>query len=188
MPRKMKTRNLLIVVAVTAFLSALVGGAISYEFFRLHPSEVLRAQSIEIEDSNGQVRGRLGSEKDGGVFLRFVTPEQKTVLSLGEQGRGSDSDAESALTPIIQMNAKDGRRAVTMTTSNESNGVLAFDSEKRWNTLVLGYYPIDEMSLSGKNLFAWGLAVKRDYGQTGIGIIDKAGPPAIYVAPQPSSK
>jgi len=183
----MKTTHLVTVVAITALCSAFIGGAISYEFLQKLPVEVLRVQSIEIEDSNGRVRGRLGSEKDGAVLLRFMTPDQRLVLSLGEQGQGSTVDPEATLAPMIQMNGKDGRRSITMTTFNNGNGILAFDGEKRLSTLLLGYYPLAD-DVAGKNPFAWGLAVKREYGETGVGIVGKAGPPAIYVAPQPLSK
>ncbi len=73
---------------------------------------------------------------------------------------------------------------MTMTTSNNGNGIIAFDSEKRWNTLLLGYYPLDEEAVAGGNRFAWGLAEKRAYGETRVGLVDKVGPPAIYIAPE----
>ncbi len=83
----MKTAHLVIVIAITAVSSAFIGGTISYELLSKRPAEVLRVQSIEIEDSKGQVRGRLGSEKDGAVLLRFMSPNQRPVLSVGSWDR-----------------------------------------------------------------------------------------------------
>jgi len=188
MPFKMKLPNLLIVVVLTATISALIGGALSDQLFHRQTNEVLRVKGLEIEDSKGRVRARLDTEADGGVFLRFVSPEQTPVLSLGELGPKSNADSGSPSAPLMQMNDVNGRRSLTMTTYQNGNGVLAFDSEKRWNTLLLGYFPLDEDVASSPQLFEWGLAVKHHYGETGVGIVDQAPASTIYVSPQTSHK
>lgn len=185
---EMKLRSVLILVGLTAALSTFIGGVLSYEFLRRQTNDVLKVKVLEIEDANGLVRGRLGTEADGGVFLRFVSPEQKAVLSLGEVGPHPNADLELESAPLIQMNDKDGRRSVTMTTFHNGNGILAFDSETRWNTLLLGYFPVDEDVASSPPLFEWGLAVSHNYEQTGVGIADQAPGSSKYLAPQTPHK
>jgi hypothetical protein len=182
----MKNTTLFFAAALISLFSALLGGALSYQLFRYRTHGYLKVQGIEIVDSNGHLRSRLGTEKDGGAYLRFISPEREPVLSIGIQG--TSTEAQSVSAPILQMNNKRDHQAITMTTTQGGNGIIAFDSEKRQNTLLLGYYGlIGETNETGFQ-YAWGLAVKREHGETGVGIVDQPGFPAIYVSPQTTHK
>lgn len=182
----MKTAYLLSSAALISLCSAFLGGVLSYEFFCHRPIENLRVRNIEIEDSKGQVRAGLGAEEDGSAHLRFLSLHQEPLLLIGTEVEDSNSKAGARQLPSIQLNAQDGGRAITMSTSEGGNGILAFDSKDRSNTLLLGYYGIDgDVRPLNADRFAWGLHISREHGETGVGIVDMQGFPAVYISPAP---
>ena len=181
----MKTAHLFLAAALISIFSALLGGVLSYELFLHRPIKVLRTQAIEFKDSSGRSRGQIGTDDNGGAFLRFLSPEQTEEVAIGIQGRGSETD----LAPIVQLSDRSGRRAVTLSTANGGNGILSFDSENRHGTLRLGYFPLGDDYQSSKNLqYEWGLAIGSEYGSTGVGIIDEPGNNVSYISPSLRSK
>ncbi|MGD0940253.1 MAG: hypothetical protein ABR905_11125 [Terracidiphilus sp.] len=182
----MKTVYLLSAAAVISFFSASAGGLLTYKFLCHKTIEKLRVQHLEIEDSKGRVLAGLGDEEDGSARLRFLSPHQEPLLLIGTQVEDFGSKAGARQLPFIQLNAQDGGRAVTMSTTEGDNGIIAFDSQNRVSTLLLGYYDIggDVRPLKADQ-FAWGLRVIREHGETGVGIVEKQGFPAVYISPAP---
>jgi len=182
----MKTVYLLSAAAVISLFSASVGGLLTYEFLCHRTIENLRVRHLEIEDSKGRVLAGLGAEEDGSARLRFLSPHQEPLLLIGTEVEYPGSKAETKQRPFIQLNAQGGGRAVTMSTTEGDNGILAFDSKDRVSTLLLGYYDIGgDVRPLNADRFAWGLHISREHGETGVGIVDTQGLPAFYISPAP---
>jgi len=183
----MKTVYLLSAAAVISLFSACAGGLLTYEFLCHRTIETLRVRHLEIEDSKGRVLAGLGAEEDGSARLRFLSTHQEPLLLIGTEVEDSSSKAEIKELPFVQLNAPDGRHAIEMYTYQGGNGVISFDSEKRSSTLMLGYYGVNGcIRPVGGDHFAWGLHISREYGETGVGIVDKSGFPAEYISPVPN--
>jgi hypothetical protein len=178
----MKMTTLFPIILLTSICSAVLGTVLGYELFQHRSIDELRVHQIEIEDSDGKPRAHLGVEGDGGVYLRFLTPDQKDSVLLGVQGGSVPSSIVDSSTPLLQLNARNGRPALSISTFNE-DGIVAFSDEKRDNTMLLGHFPLPEQQTVTGNLFAWGLHIRREHGETGIGIIDRPGLPVGYISP-----
>ena len=180
----MCTWKLIFAGSCISLFSGTLGGVLSYEFLRGRILNKLSVHELEITDGNGQVRSRLGTDDNGGGYLRFLTPHKETVLLLGSQG-GTEFHGE----PLVELSDTNGNRAIGMGTYKNGNGVIAFDSERRLNTMLVGYYPVDEDVIPPDGLsYIWGVNIKLEHRSTGLGIIDNGKFPEEYVVPQSSRR
>jgi hypothetical protein len=180
----MKTRSLIFVILSSSLCSGILGAVLGCELFRHSVVDIMRVHQIQIEDSQGRIKAKLHVEKDGGAYLRFLTPDMQDAVVLGESGNDSMSAPRTAPAPVLQFNAQSGRGALRISTDSSDNGIVAFSDFKRENTLLLGYYPLPEQPAAASGTkYAWGLHVRREHGETGVGIIDTPGLPVDYISP-----
>jgi hypothetical protein len=181
----MKVQTSISVVILSSLCSAILGTALGYEIFSHRAIDVLRVHQIQIEDSQGAIKAKFQVEKDGGAYLRFLTPDKQDAVVLGEPGNGSISNTRTVPAPVLQFNAQSGRQALRISTDSADNGIVAFSDLNRENTLLLGYFPLPEQPPASGTKYAWGLHVRREHGETGVGIIDTSGLPVDYISPVP---
>ena len=151
-------------------------------FFNTDPSTNLECIKLRSRIRKVSLERISALKATGGVYLRFLTPDQKDSVLLGVQGGSAPSSVADSSTPLLQLNARSGRPALSISTFNE-DGIIAFSDEKRDNTMLLGHFPLPEHRTVTGNLFAWGLHIRREHGETGIGIIDRPGLPVGYICP-----
>jgi hypothetical protein len=156
-----------------------------YEIFLHRTLDVVRAHQIQIEDSHGAIKATLAAEQDGGVYLRFLAPENQGGIRLGEQGQDTRTNAGTDPAPILEFNTKNGLTALRMSADSEDNGFIAFSDRKRENTMLLGHFPLPTDLTADKPMYEWGLHVRREHGETGVGIVDTLGLPVDYISPVP---
>lgn len=180
--------NLLIPVVL---LSSLCGGAVGaisvYEILLHRTVDVVRAHRIQIEDANGATKATLATEQNGSVYLRLFAPDNRESVLLGEPGQGARSDAGAVPEPALEF-SKDGQPTLRISADSRSNGIIAFSDRQRENTMLLGYFPLPTDLTTGGPKYEWGLHIKREHGETGIGIVDSPGLPVDYISPVPHGK
>jgi len=183
----MKMRSLISVVVLSSIFGGFVGAISVYEIFLHCTQDVVRAQRIQIEDNHGAIKATLAAEQDGSVFLRFLSPDDRGSIRLGEQGHDARANAGTGSAPILEFNTKDGLTALRMSADREDNGIIAFSDRKRENTMLLGHFPLQTDFVPGKPKYEWGLHIRREHGETGVGIVDGDGLPVDYISPFPHS-
>ncbi|MGB6192439.1 MAG: hypothetical protein WBF42_08230 [Terracidiphilus sp.] len=183
----MKMQSLMPVALLSSILGGFVGAISVYEILLHRTQDVVRAQRIQIEDAHGAIKATLAAEEDGSVFLRFLSPDDRGAIRLGEQGHGARANAGTASVPILEFNTKNGLTAIRMSANREGNGIIAFSDSKRENTMLLGHFPLQTDFVPGNPKYEWGLHIRREHGETGVGIVDDDGLPVDYISPVPHS-
>jgi hypothetical protein len=180
----MKMQVSLYTVCLPSFCSAALGMALGFEIFSHMAIHVLRVRHIQIEDSEGAIKATLQVE-NGGTYLRFLTPDKNDAVVLGESELHDTLSNRVVVTPNLQFNDRNGQSSLRISTDKAGNGFLAFDDAKRVNTMVLGHFPLSEQPAPR---YAWGVSISREYGETGVGIVDTPGLPVDYISPVPHAK
>jgi hypothetical protein len=183
----MKMRFFIPVVLLSSIFGGLVGAISVYGILLHRTQDVVRAQRIQIEDAHGAIKATLGTEQDGSVFLRFLSPDAHGAIRLGEQRQDAKANAGTGSAPILEFNAKDGLTALRMSADREDNGFISFSDSKRENTMLLGHFPLQTDFVPGNPKYEWGLHIRREHGETGVGIVDGDGLPVDYISPVPHS-
>lgn len=184
----MKIQSLIPVVLLSSLLGGVVGAVFVYEIFIHRTQDVVRAHQIQIEDSHGVVKATLAAEQNGSVLLRFLAPDDRPTISLGEQGQDAKATAGKDSLPVLELNTMDGLTALRMSADSGGNGFIAFSDSKRENTMLLGHFPLQTDYALGSPKYEWGLHIRRANGETGLGIVDSPGLPASYISPAPHTK
>jgi hypothetical protein len=183
----MKMQSLISVVLLSSIFGGFVGAISVYGIFLHRVQDVVRAQRIQIEDAHGAIRATLAAEQDGSVFLRLLSPDSRGAIRLGEQSQDAKANAGIGSSPVLEFNTKDGLTALRMSANGEDNGVIAFSDRKRENTMLLGHFPLQTDFDFGDPKYEWGLHIRREHGETGVGIVDGYGLPVDYISPVPHS-
>jgi hypothetical protein len=175
------------VVLLSSLCSGVAGAIVMYEVFLHRTLDIVRAHRILIEDANGATKATLASEQSGSVYLRFLAPDNREAIALGEPGKGAGSNAEVDPGPVLAL-SHSGHVALRIAADSRDNGIIAFSDRQRENTMLLGYFPLPGDLAAEKLKYEWGLHIKREHGETGIGIVDSPGLPVDYVLPVPHGK
>ncbi len=173
------------IVLLSSLFGGVVGAVLSYEICFHRTLDVVRAHQIQIEDTHGAIKATLAAEQDGSVYLRFLAPDNQGGIRLGEQSQDAKGNAGAGTAPILEFNTKDGLTALRMSADIEDNGFIAFNDRKRENTMLIGHFPLQTDFAQGDPKHEWGLHIRREHGETGIGIIDTPGLPVDYISPVP---
>lgn len=183
----MNMRSLLSVALLSSFCGGVFGAALVYEFFLHRTLDVVRAHQIQIEDAHGTLKATLAAESSGSTYLRFLAPDNREAILLGEQMQNARGNAEVAPAPIFEFN-QGGQTALRISADSSNNGVIAFSDRQRENTMLLGYFPFPADLTTAEPRYEWGLHIRREHGETGIGIVDSPGLPVDYISPVPHTK
>jgi hypothetical protein len=184
----MKMQPLIPVVLLSSLFGGALGTALGYEIFLHRTQDVVRAHQIQIEDAHGTIKATLAADQDGSVFLRFLGPDNQEAMRLGEQSRGAKANAGTGPAPILEFNTKEGLTALRISADSKDDGVIAFSDSKRENTMLVGHFPLQTDFALGDPKYEWGLHIRREHGETGVGIVDSSGLPVDYVSPAPHGK
>jgi hypothetical protein len=183
----MKMTYLIPVILLSSLCGGAVGAISMYEILLHRTVDVVRARRLQIVDANGATKATLATEQNGSVYLRFLASDNRESIFLGEPGQVAQSDTGASPEQVLEF-SKDGHAALRLSTDSRSNGIIAFSDSKRENTMLLGYFPFPADLTTGEPKYEWGMHIRREHGETGIGIVDSPGLPVEYVSPVPHAK
>jgi hypothetical protein len=187
-PGAMKMQIVIPIVLLSSLCGGVFGAVLENEIVFHRTQDIVRAHQIQIEDIHGAIKATLAAEPDGSVYLRFLAPDSQGGIRLGEQGQDEKANAGTGPAPILEFSTKDGQSALRISADREDNGLIAFSDRKRENTLLLGHFPLQTDFASGSAKHEWGLHIRREHGETGVGILDTPGLPVDYISPVPHGK
>jgi len=154
----MRAPYLLISAAVISLLSGIAGSAVTYELLGTRMQKNVRAQALEIVDADGMTRGRFGLDANHAVSIHLYSQHQEEELLLSAPFVADEAKNKWGSGGIIHVNNGLGQEAVLISTSENGDGVIDFESEKMPSgKMLLGHFGTDQRVDGPERI--WGMSV-----------------------------